>query len=429
MNTELLLQFIWKYKLFDSSDLRTTGGEKVAITRCGTENRDAGPDFLNAKIKIGDTLWAGNVELHLKSSGWKAHNHQKDAAYKNVVLHVVYEDDGERAIDNSGQSIPTLVLKDKINPATIERYEQLMKNKTWVACESFLPEIDSFVLSQWKERLLIERLEQKVSFIHELLAKTGNDWEQVMFEMLARYFGASVNKEAFEQLAKTVSVKIWSHYVGDLHKIEALLFGQAGYLEEDLEEDYPKKLRQEYKYLKRLHQLPSPKKSMFKLLRLRPANFPTLRLAQLAAFLNKDAKLFSKLLAVKTAQEVSQLFETTPSDYWKTHYLFDKTSDGVKWRLGKQSKNTLAINVVAPLLFAYGKYKDDEVFCERALALLQELSRELNQVVKNWEQFIPPVNNAAESQALLHLKQYYCEPFRCLECQIGVSILGKAAKR
>lgn len=420
---EKLLHFIWQFRLYDQQNLSTVDGEKVEVIHTGYLNSDAGADFQNSKIQIGKTLWAGNTEMHVNGKDWFAHEHQLNSAYNNVVLHVVYEPGDKPAIRENGEPIPTLALKGRINTNTLYRYEELSKRKTWIPCAGYIKNAGEFTVKNFEERLLVERLEGKVEQINQLLAESENDWENVMFQMIARYFGASVNKEPFFRLAHTLPVKIWGKHQNDLLQLEALLFGQAGFLEDRQDDEYPKQLRKEYLYLKRLYSLQPLSSDMFKLLRLRPSNFPTLRLAQLAALMHKEVKMFSLILEAKTPKAIHDLLEFEVSAYWKEHYQFDKPSKNVNCNLGSSMKNILLINAIAPALFAYGKYKDNQEYCDRALELLQQCKAESNSVITGWKELEIEPANAFESQALLQLKNNYCDKFRCLECAVGIKIL------
>ncbi|MCX6200154.1 MAG: DUF2851 family protein [Bacteroidetes bacterium] len=420
---EKLLHFIWKFRLFDTKDLFTTNGETIDLVQTGVHNIHAGPDFQNAKIRIGKTLWAGNVEIHINSGDWFLHKHERDAAYNNVILHVVYEAKDRMALRSNGEEIPTLELKNRIHPSVLYRYEELEKRKSWIPCAKFLHEADEFSVSNFLERLLIERLEAKVEQIKELLNESRNDWEQVMFQMIAGYLGAGINKEPFQLLAKNLRVNVWAKHIHEPLQIEAMVFGTAGMLDEDFDDEYPKQLRKEFLYLKRLHQLQPLEKKVWKFLRLRPSNFPTVRLAQLSALMCFDSKMFSRILEAKNVKAIHRLFDVDVSEYWQNHYRFDKPTKKVNSHLGTSMKNTLLINAVAPVLFAYGKYKDKEEYCDRAFALLQNCEAESNSIITGWKKLNQTPSSAAKSQALLQLKNEYCDKFRCVDCAIGSKIL------
>jgi len=421
---EKLLHFIWKFRLFDQSDMADTEGEPLQIIHQGMHNTNSGADFEQGKIKIGKTLWAGNIELHINSADWYGHKHETDPAYNNVILHVVYQQKGPVAVRQNGEAIPTLELKKRIKPELLSRYEELDKRKDWIPCARFFKDADEFVTRSFLDRLLIERLETKVEQVNMLLAASENDWENVMFQMIARYMGASINKDAFYALAKSLPVKIWAKHQHDALQTEALVFGQAGFLNETFVDDYPNQLRKEYNYLKRLHQLQPMDKHLWKFLRLRPSNFPTLRLAQLAALMGKEVKLLSQILEAKDAKSIHRFFDVKVSPYWDTHYLFDKPSKKADNHLGAGMKDVLLINAVAPVLFAYGKYKGKEDFCDRAIQLLETCKPEGNSIINGWKRLDVKPANAFESQYLLQLKNEYCDKFRCLECNIGHRILS-----
>ncbi|HWB64809.1 MAG TPA: DUF2851 family protein [Chitinophagales bacterium] len=420
---EKLLHYIWRYQLFDRRGLKTTSCDAVEIISPGIYNMDAGADFQDARLKIGGTLWAGNVEIHITTEDWNTHKHKSDKAYNNVVLHVVYEDKGKGAKRESGTDVPTLQLKERIKPETLQRYAILEKSKLWVPCEGFIVGVQGLTFRNFLDRLLAERLQNKVTQVNEMLAQSGNDWENVAFGMVAAYLGAPLNKEPFLQLARSLPVKIWAKHQSDNLQIEALLFGQAGFLDEKCDDEYPNQLRREYNYLSRLHQLQPMEKHRWKFLRLRPSNFPTIRLAQLAALLCSEVKLFSRIIDAKNAKDIQAVFDITVSDYWKKHYRFDKPSARVSTKIGKATKDLLLINAVAPVLFAYGKYRDDETYCNKALQLLESCTAESNSIITGWNRVGVKVKNAADSQSLLQLKNEYCNKFRCLECAVGHKIL------
>lgn len=420
---ERLLHFIWKFGLFDHHQLTTTDGEPVEIVNRGVYNSHAGADFENARIRIGPTLWAGNVEMHLQAGDWFQHKHHRDKAYNNVVLHVVYDAGHSKALRHSGEAVTTLELKNRIKPEMLSRYEQLAMRRDWIPCSKFIGAVNPMVITAFLERLMIERLENKVEQINQLLAASENDWENVMFQTLAAYLGAGLNKDPFMGLARSLPVKIWAKHQDDPLQIEALVFGQAGFLDEKFTDEYPNRLRKEYNYLKRLYQLQPLEKHTWKFLRLRPSNFPTVRLAQLAALMGKEVKLFSGIIASGTAKSLRRLLDAPVNDYWKTHYQFDKISVKVNSHMGAGMKDVLLINAIAPVLFAYGKHKGNEDYCDKALRLLESCGPESNAVIKGWAGLGVKAENAANTQSLLQLKKEYCDKFRCLECGIGLSIL------
>ena len=419
---ESFLHFLWRWRRFDAQNLSTSDGQTLEILHPGEWNDHAGPDFFNARLRIGDTTWAGNVEMHLRASEWLAHRHSDDAAYDNVVLHVVLEED-QPVVRASGERIPCLELKDRIPAKILEHYQRLEHERAWIPCQSFFKNIPDIVRLNWLDRLLVERLEQKTAAIAEMLAATENHWEEAFYRLLARNFGLKVNAEPFEALARSLPLLTLAKHKNDAKQVEALLFGQAGFLEETFKDDWPKALAQEYRFLKHKYDLAPLAASQWKFLRLRPANFPTVRLAQFAALVHQSAHLFSKILEAKNLRELENLFDVQPGDYWPTHFQFDKPSVKRQKNLGRDFVHLLIINTIAPFLFHYGKTRGQEEFQKRALRLLEELPPEANTIVDGWATLNVPARNAYQTQALIHLKTRYCDTKRCLECAVGNAIL------
>lgn len=421
---ERFLHYIWQFQLFEHQGLQSADGELIQIIHTGLLNHHAGPDFLDARIQIGKTLWAGHIEIHKKSSDWLQHNHQEDGAYENVVLHVVYEHD--QAIHRQdGTVIPTLALKDKIAENYIKKYWLLLQNQQWIPCQSQFKGVLEFPMrfSLWLDRLVVDRLEQKTKPIHQLLAQNNNNWEQAFYQFLARGFGAKVNADAFEQLAKSLPLLILAKHKNNLTQLEALLFGQAGLLEKELEEEYPLALKKEYTFLQKKYKLHPLQASSWKFGRIRPANFPTIRIAQLAKLIQQSTHLFSKILEAETVKDIHQLFNLKLQNYWLTHYQFDKETQKRNKSLGKNAIDLLLINTIIPFLFVYAKAKADNSYQDKALNWLSQLPAETNSIVSNWENLGLKVTSAQDSQALLQLKNVYCNEKRCLECTVGDLIM------
>jgi len=408
---EDLLHFVWRTKRFDLFALKTTEGEPIQIQSFGEHNTHSGPDFFNAKIKIGDTLWAGNVEMHLNSSDWNKHHHSNDRAYDNVILHVVLEED-EPIFRKSGERIPALELKKRISEKLSKTYLKLLHNEYWIPCQHHFFEVSEMKRNIWLDRLLVERLESKTNLIHQQLQQNKQHWEETFYQFLARNFGVKVNNDAFEQLARATPLQI-----------EAMLFGQAGMLEEEFEDDYPNRLKKEYHFLKTKYKLEPIDKVNWKFMRLRPANFPTIRIAQFAQLIFQSAHLFSKILEAKNAEALEKLFKIEPSEYWKTHYTFDNDSEEKPKRLGKTAIHLFIINTIAPFLFVYGTQKAETAFQDKALALLESLKPEKNSIINGWKELGVMPESAAQTQSLLQLKNEYCNKKRCLECSVGATIL------
>ncbi len=419
---EDLLHFVWRTRRFENSNLATTEGEPIEILRPGEHNSHAGPDFLDARLRISDTLWAGNVEMHLKSSDWIRHRHQADRAYDNVILHVVLEED-QPILRKDGMRIPCLELKSRIPERIGNTYQKLLHNEYWIPCQHFFHGVSDMTKSMWLDRLLVERLEQKTGVIAEKLKRNDNDWEETFYQFTARNFGLKVNADAFEALAASLPQKILAWHRSDLRQLEALLFGQAGMLDRDLEEGYPSRLKSEYLFLQKKYALTPISATQWKFLRLHPGNFPTIRLAQFARLAHRSTQLFSKILEVKSMADIETFFELKLDDYWLTHYTFGQLSPRRNKSFGKEATRLLTINTIVPFLFLYGKINGREEFKSLSLKLLESLPPERNSIISGWEKLGMEAGSAYQTQALLQLKNEYCNKKRCLECAIGAAIL------
>jgi hypothetical protein len=407
--------------LFDLTHLVTVAGDSVRIVHSGNYLALAGPDFFNAQVVIGTQKWAGNVEIHLKSSDWYLHHHERDAAYDSVILHVVWEHDA--AIfrkDNS--EIPVLELKNYVSSETLARYEALMLPKSWIFCENQLASLDSFVLKNWQERLFFERLERKSKAIEELLVLTNQDWEAVLFCMLAKNFGLNINGDSFLQIALSIPFSVIRKEGYAIEHLESLLFGQSGLLLEDKEDLYFKQLQSNFEYQRHKYQIEKAQVNPLQFFKHRPDNFPTLRLSQLANLYQKQPYLFSSLMALTSIKDIYDLFSISVSNYWETHYQFDKVSPKKKKMLSKSFIDLLIINTLIPLRFLYAKSQGKEV-SEELISLLNQVAPEKNAIMDKFKSFSVVVSDAFESQALLELKNEYCNKFKCMECAIGISVL------
>ncbi len=420
---ESFLHFLWRWRRFESQDLLTTEGQAIEIIHPGEHNTHAGPDFFNARIRIGDTLWAGNVEMHLRASEWLTHRHHEDPAYDNVVLHVVLEEDQPIVRFVDGPRLACLVLDGRIPPKLLANYQRLEHERAWIPCESFFATTPDIIRLNWLDRVLVERMEQKTAAIAELLVTTENHWEVAFYQLLARNFGLKVNAEPFGMLARSLPLTVLAKYKNNPQQVAALLFGQAGLLDKTFQDEYPQTLAREYRHLAHKYSLVPLAASQWKFLRLRPANFPTLRLAQFAALVHQSAHLFSKILEAENVRALENLFAVQPADYWHTHYQFDKNSSPRTKALGLDFVYLLIINTIVPFLFHYGRTKGDADLQNRAFRLLEELPPEANAVMDGWAELGIRARHAYQSQTLLHLKTRYCDPKRCLECAIGNYIL------
>lgn len=419
---EEFLQYIWENKLFTSENLQTVAGDKIEIINVGKRNTDSGPDFFNAKIKIDNTIWVGNVEIHRLSGDWERHSHNTDAAYNNVILHVAEIID-KPVFRSNGEEIPALVLQ---YPAALKtNYQKLLDAKTWIACQNQFHKVDPVILQLGFNRLMIERLEDKTSEILSRLQANNNDWNATFYQMLARMFGFKVNAVPFELLAKSLPIEVLAKHKSNLFQLEALLFGNSGLLNEQLlGDDYYINLRNEYSFLHKKYQLKGIESHLWKFMRLRPGNFATVRISQFAALIHRSHGLFSKIIEIDNINELKQLFKVQASEYWNSHFNFNKNS--IKYsvkELGESSINTIILNVVIPFLFVYGEKQNKEHLKNRSLEFLEQLPAEKNSIVEKWQKLGVESRSAFESQALLQLRNKYCEQKKCLNCQIGVKLV------
>lgn len=420
---EDFLHYLWKYKKFNVSNLKTANNQQVIIHNVGEHNKNSGPDFFNAKLEIDNQLWAGNVEIHIKSSDWFIHNHEKDRAYDNVILHVVWEHDIE-VFRKDNTEIPTLELKSYVQSKSIENFQQLFnKKRKWINCENDFQLIDDFTLHNWLERLYFERLEKKFDDINGLLEASKNDWEAVLFKMLCKNFGLKVNGNAFFSLSDSFDFSI----IRKLHKpisLEALFFGQANLLGQDLEVTYYSDLKEEYQFLKQKFKLFNKGVLPIQFFRLRPPNFPTIRLSQLAMLYSTKQNLFSDIISVNKIEEIYRIFEVSTSRFWETHYTFSKTSKTSKKKLSKAFIDLLIINTVVPLKFSYAKYQGKSIDNE-LIAIIGGVALEKNNIIKGFSNLKPIFKSAFQSQALLELKNEYCSKNKCLQCAVGSALLNR----
>lgn len=421
--TEDFLHYIWKYKAFNVPGLKTLEGEPIQVIKTGEHNKDAGPDFFNARIKIGTTTWAGNIEIHLRSSDWKKHFHNNNGSYENLILHLVYENDEE--IIHSGKPVATAELKGLVDKKLLHNYRELMTNRSWIPCSNQINSVSDFTLTNWLERLLVERLERKAKVISELLVLNKNDLEETFYIHLARNLGLKVNSLPFELLAKSLPNSFLGKHKSSLFQVEALLFGQSGLLEKEFNDEYPNQLKKEYAFLKKKFSLQPVESHLWKFLRLRPVNFPTIRIAQLAALIHQSSGLFSKITEAKDVAQLKKLLQATASEYWDTHYLFDKPSPKKVKKLGNVAIDNIIINTIVPFMFVYASHRGLERYKDKAISFLTQLKTEKNNIVQKFIDLKLKPLNAADSQSLLELKNEYCNNKKCLNCGIGISILSK----
>lgn len=424
---EEFLHFIWKYSLYHKDRLVTSSGDAVEVIHPGFYNRDSGPDFFNALIRYGGTLWAGNVEIHTKASNFCLHGHNHDHAYDNVILHVVAVND-RKVFNAAGRELPAAVIS--FDETIYEKYINLVNNPHAIACHDEAGNIDRFLMRQWISALVVERLESRYATIRKMLYDTGNDWEEVFYRMISRYFGFRVNAEPFEMLASTIPFRIIRKHLGNRLQVEALLFGTAGLLTEGLfreaiNDRYFIELSREYRVLASKYSLKPVHGWLWKFSRLRPVNFPTIRISQLAAMLAVTGGLFSRVTETRDIKTLRGVFDVEASEYWNTHYVFGKESSFSRKCTGESAADILIINSVTPILFTYGKVKDNNDYCIRAIDFLEATTPEENRIIKDWEEAGVKACSALDTQGLLHLRNEYCRKRRCLDCRIGGKLISK----
>lgn len=422
---EYLLHYTWKHRLFPLKELVTTDGEPVEVIDPGLHNTDAGPDFFNAKLKIGGTLWVGNVEIHTRAGDWFVHGHPGDRAYDNVVLHVVEQADTTRSVtDTAGRVIPTLVLP--VPQRVRDNYHELMRTEEYPRCHGIIPTLPRLTVHSYLSALHTERLTHKAERIGQYRQRHELNWEDAFFITLARNFGFGVNGEAFEEWAQHVPLRAVNKHRDDLFQIEAIFFGQAGLLQDtQVNDEYYLRLQREYTYLAHKFDLKPMDAVRWRFLRMRPSNFPHVRLAQLAQMYYRGEGLLSRLLEAETVEAVNRLLVAETSEYWKTHYTFGHSSPQRTKQLSHMTRQLLVINTVSPFLYAYGNHMGNELLCQRAVTLLENLKAEDNRIIRIWRECGLGVDSAADSQALIQLKREYCDVKKCLHCRFGYEYLKR----
>ena len=420
---EEFLQYLWLNGNFDLNNLKTTKHEDIVLIKRGNLNTDSGPDFSHGELVLNNTKWVGSIEIHINSSEWYSHKHHKDKAYNNVILHVVYNHDKECYREDSS-IIPCLELKDRINPSTLFSHNKLTQSLLAIPCQGVINKVSYISVSQMLERSLIERLEERFAAIREELESNKGNWQETFYRYLLKSFGFKTNSNAFHQLATSLPLNIIAKHKDNNLQLEALLYGQAGMLNKSYKDVYPLELYKEYEFLKKKYGLKPMNLVQWKFMRMRPANFPTIRISQFANLIHKSEHLFSKIIENKTAAGLFSFFDIRASEYWNDHYKFDSASEkNSKKRLGKSGMENLIINTVVPFLFAYAKSKGDISQQEQAINILLDINAENNKITKQWKELNIHCNNAFESQAQIQLFNSYCTKKKCLDCGIGKQIL------
>ena len=427
--SESYLHFLYQFQYFDKTNLQTTDNELVEIIKIGRLNSDSGADFQDARMFIGNIEWAGSVEIHLKSSDWDIHKHQNDSSYQNVIMHLVWEDD-KPILRKDGTKIPTITLRDRADKKLLQKYQSMMESRAEMPCQNQFRDVNDIKKLSMLDKVLMKRLEDKSLIINQFLKDNNADWEETAYQVLAKNFGFKLNAEPFLSLAKNLPLKILQKHRDNLSQIEALIFGVAGFLKNennDFEtwDEYRLNLRKEFQFLASKYQLQDKilGQHEWKYLRLRPANFPTVRLAQFARFIHENANLFSVLIHLENVKSFAKVLKVKQSDYWIEHYVFGKKSEGKVPTLGNASVENVVINTVVPLLVSYANQKDNREYLEKAIRLLEELPAEENNITKHWQSMGLSIKSAFDSQASIEWFNHFCLPKKCLSCNVGVEIL------
>jgi hypothetical protein len=427
---EEFLHYLWKYRLYDPDRLFDSLRNKISVIHPGEYNRDSGPDFFNSRISIGGTVWAGNVEIHTMASHFDLHGHQKDPAFNNVILHVVAVND-KKVYNEKGEEVLTAIME--FDQALYEKYISLVNNPCAIACQDGLKSVDSIIVRHWLGSLVVERFESKAELILKIFSETGNDWEETFYRLLSRYFGFRVNTGPFEMLATALPFRIIRKHADNRFQIEALLFGTAGMLDDGLFKDaladkYYRDLLKEFKILSAKYSLQPIHGWIWKFSRLRPANFPTIRISQLASMLSASGGLFSRVIEAPDINELRALFCVSASDYWHEHFVFGKKSRRMTKNTGLQAAEIILINAVIPAIFVFGLSRDRQDICDRAFTFLDNIKAEDNVIIKEWRSAGIEAESAFYSQALIQLRNEYCRKRKCLYCRIGSKLISMGRK-
>lgn len=423
MIQEAFLYFLWKYQYFNTKDLFTTSGEAVSVQITGIRNGFAGPDFKEAKVTIDGIQWAGAVEMHVRSSDWFRHGHQDDLNYENVVLHVVWEDD-KAILLADGTIIPTIELKGLVKPEVLRRYQHMVESRSKIPCDASLKKVKAITRLSMVERVLVSRIQEKASVFSGLLVANENNWEETAYQWLVKGFGFKTNADNMQALAESLPLKVLQKHRNQQHQIEALLFGQAGFLDVEIKDEYPASLQKEYQFLRNKYGLKNKVHyNNWHFAKVRPSNYPTIRLAQLAGLITKFPHIFSFFSEINGFNSVMEDLDVKQSGYWTSHYAVDKTSKRMIGILSKSTKENLIINTTVPFLAAFAKARDNPAHLEKALNLLAGIPSERNHITELWQRYGWNVSSAFDSQGLIQLYNQYCTQKRCIECSIGLELI------
>jgi hypothetical protein len=423
--SENLLSYIWQFQLFQKDNLVTKSGKQIRIVKQGTPQYNQGPDFSQAKIAIDDITLAGSVEIHKSTKDWYLHQHQTNKQYNTVILHVVWNANESFTKLENGEHVEVLALQNLVKEELLARYDLLMKSSNKIACDGFDITLNELERNNYLQKLAIGRIQRKVEEIEKLIENHQGNWNQIVFIQLARYLGTSLNNVALQSLSESIDIRILLKSKSAIKIIEAILFGQAGMLDSDKTDDYFIQLKKEYNYQKRLHSLSQISSVNFHYSKIRPSAFPSFRIAQLASLMFHNSFLIEDICSLNSIDEIKKLFQIAPHPYWNEHYDFDQAQKKKhSLQLGKNSIEMLAINFICPLMFAYGKHRGDEDLCDKSVALLEKIAAEKNSITRLFEAKKIKAYNALESQALIELKNVYCDYKKCLNCMIGHKLLN-----
>lgn len=422
---EAFLHYLWQFQQFNPTDLRAESGEVVQVLYPGWLNPHAGADFQEARLLLDDVEWVGTVEIHRRSSDWFGHNHQTDGAYENVVLHVVWQHDAP-VTRRDGTLIPTLSLAPRTDLALLGRYQSLLDARDPIPCTPQFGRASELAKLSMLDRALMQRLQSKAETVTQIFRKTENDWEETAWQVLARAFGFKLNAEPMERLAQALPLKLLQKHRGNVLQLEALLFGTAGLLPgAEAADDYAARLRVEFEFLQKKYSLANPPlgEHEWKFLRLRPAGFPTVRLAQLAALLNHHPHFFALLTQTDSAETLRNALNRRQSDYWQRHYVWGKPAAKPVPDLGAEALHSVLINAAVPLLAAYARERDQPQFLAKAIQFLEESPAEKNSVTAEWRALGLRVKSAFDSQGALEWYARFCTPRQCFRCNVGAALL------
>lgn len=419
---EDLLHFIWNFQLLKTREFVSVNGTKIRVFHPGELNKDAGPDFFNGRIEVDGIILVGNIEIHVNSSDWLKHRHENDKVYDNLILHVVYKHD-KSILQNTKHNVETVELKNYIDAAVLKKYNSLISSSSALPCSKQIRNVEEIKIQSWLQRMLADRMESKTDYVKHVFSAAQNDFSQTLYIMLARNFGFKINAEPFELLAKHIPLPIALKHSANLFQLEALYYGCAGFLNRAYKSKYLQQLQNEFEFFKNKYKLIELDSSVWKFLRLRPANFPTVRLWQFATAIHKCPDLFKNPENYNTVESLLQAFSYTHDGYFSNHYKLDGQEVRTIKGIGKKSVENLIVNTMAPFLFFYGKQTANDRMIESAFECYEELPFEDNVKTRHFTKTGLKFKTASESQGIIQLFDNYCKNTRCLDCGIASNLL------